>query len=228
MTRTGRPRTRPTLRSVAVVALTVTCAAACGVPGDGTTRTIAADKVPYNLLAPAPKSAATPTVTGPAVTTPQIFLVNAEDQLVPHPQPLVASGLSPVVSDLLTQLAAGPTEEERGLGLASALGPDIHLQLIDVVDRVARVEVTSSGPPPAADRLPLAVGQIVLTVTSVDGVDRVQFVRDGADIEAPLPGGARTSEPVSASDYESLLAPSAARAEKVAPVPEPSDAARTP
>jgi hypothetical protein len=49
------------------------------------------------------------------------------------------------------------------------------------------------------------MAQLVFTVTSVQGIDRMQLVRNGRTIEVPLPGGARTSEPVGAGDYLRLL-----------------------
>ena len=74
-----------------------------------------------------------------------------------------------------------------------------------MTERVARISVVPSEKPPTADRLPLAVAQIVFTATSAEGVDRVQLLRNGRIIEVPLPGGARTSAPVGAGDYLELL-----------------------
>lgn len=214
--------TRRAARQLAAVVAAV-AVAGCGVPSDGAVRTLDADRVPYDLLRAAPAQTPTPSVTGPAVTVPQVFFLDGEDQLVPQEQPVEASGLVPVVDALLAHLASGPSEQLRAVGLGSALGPDVGLDLVDVVDGVAQIQVTPSSQSPAADRLPLAVGQVVLTVTSVDGVDRVTFLQDGVPIEAPLPGGARTSAPVSASDYSSLLDTAAGRAEKAVPgTPLPS------
>jgi hypothetical protein len=200
--------------AAAVLALT-----SCGVPTNGSTRALDAENVPYDLLRTAPAGTPVPTVTGPTVTVPQVFFLDVDDQLVPQRQPVEASGLAPVVQSLLARLVAGPNDEQRAAGLGSALGPDVQLDLVDVVDGTASIEVTPSSQTPAADRLPLAIGQVVLTVTSVDGVDRVTFLQAGAPIEAPLPGGARTSQPVTAADYSTLLASTAERAEKVAPAP---------
>ena len=217
--RHGRQRRRAVIVVLLMLALT-----ACGVPRDGTTRTVQSDKVPYNLLAPTPARSANPTVTDRPVTVPQLFFVDADDQLVPQAQPLAASGVEPVVRGLLQRLSAGPTELERGRGLSSALGPGVKLRLVGLSEGLATIEVSPSEPAPAADRLPVAVGQIVLTVASVDGVDFVRFVQHGVGIEAPLPGGARTAQPVGASDYVSLLAPSASRATKAKPGPSASGA----
>lgn len=218
MRSSSSPRTRAAPAPFVVLVLLALATSACGVPRDGTTHTIDAKKVPYNLLAPAPDASEGPVVSGQTVT-PQVFFVNGDDLLVPQPEPVEASGVQSVVSDLLRRLAAGPSEQERDLGLANALGPDTGLRLVDLSDRIARIEVIPSGPSPAADRLPLAVGQIVLTVTSVDGVDQVRFALAGADIEAPLPGGVRTSTPVGPADYASLVAPFAGPVTKAEPGP---------
>jgi hypothetical protein len=203
-------------------ALAIVGVAGCGVPQGGQVRAIDGDMVPYGLLSPAPTESSSSPTPGSDVTTPQVFFLNSEEQLVGLKQSLEPAGLEPVVSALLARLVAGPTEQERDEGIASALGPDVKLKLVGVKDRLALIEVTPSTNAPTADRLPLAIGQIVLTVTSVDGVDRVQLFRQGAAIEAVLPGGERTSEPVSASDYMSLLAPTAFRLEKAEPGPSPS------
>ncbi|HEX6935924.1 MAG TPA: GerMN domain-containing protein [Actinomycetes bacterium] len=210
-----RTRLAGQARTLALVCLTAL--AACGVPQDGTTRAVDPDDVPYRLLETAPAPSPSATVTGPVVTVPQVFFVNRDAQLVPQRQPLDATGLEPVVAALLDRLADGPSEQQRDIGLASALGPDVGLRLVDVVDAVARIEVTPSTQSPTADRLPVAVGQVVLTVTSVDGVDRVVLVQDGRAVEVPLPGGELTAEPVSAGDYSALLASTAARPEKASP-----------
>ena len=50
-----------------------------------------------------------------------------------------------------------------------------------------------------------AVAQIVLTATSVPGVDAVLLTLDGDPVEAPLPSGELTSAPLTETDYEPLL-----------------------
>lgn len=192
--------------AAALASVTVT---GCGVPQDETTRVIDPARVPYDLLGSGAGTGSgpmpSPTASGQAVVAPQVFFLDAEQQPVGLRQEPDGIGVTSVVSDLLVRLSAGPTDEERAEGLSSALGPGVRLKLIDVRDQVARVAVVPSEPLPPADRIPLAVGQIVFTVTSVDGVDRVQLVRRSRTIEVPLPGGARTSEPVGASDYLRLF-----------------------
>lgn len=193
--------------SMALVAALVSIGtAACGVPQDATTRPIDPTRVPYDLLDTDPAHAPGPTPNGRDPVVPQVFfLVEETFRPVPRPPDPGVVGVEPVTAEVLARLSAGPTEQERAEGMSSALGPGVGLTLLEVTDRVARISLEPSDQPPPADRAPLAVGQLVFTVTSVDGVDRVQLLRDGRTIEVPLPGGARTVEPVGASDYLSLL-----------------------
>ncbi len=204
----------------ALLAASIAVLVACGVPTGGSTRTVDPETVPYALLSPAPSAdptapaglspsaTATPTTPGTAVASPLVFLVD-EDLLVAVPvvDPPAFGDPEAMVRTALTQLSAGPDEDQRRAGLASALGSDVDLRLVDLADGTARVDVVLPSRDPAPDQLPLAVGQIVLTVTSVTGVDDVVLVQDGEEIEMPLPGGARTSDPVDAADYQDLLAP---------------------
>lgn len=208
-------RDRCPLSSVARRAATtvgvVLLLAACGLPHNSTTRTIATDDVPYRLLDPAPTSSPSPSSTHDIKTTPQVYFVNQDNELEPHVQPLKVAAVDEVVEALLAALAAGPAPADRKRGLATALGPGAALKLIEVRRGTARVAITPGGRPPDAERLPLAVGQVVLTVTSAEGVDRVVFVHDGDPVAVPLPGGEQTSEPVTAQNYASLLSETAVR-----------------
>jgi len=175
----------------------------CGVPTNGTTVPIEATDVPYGLASSTP-STTTPdgptAATGP--TTAQVFFLDADLVLVPVP----ADGPGQV-QDLLDQLAQGPDAEQRNLGFQSALGPDVTLSADPVQNGVVTVEVVALAQDPSADRLPLAVGQIVLSLTSVPGVRGVMLQRDGQAREVPLPGGVLTSRVLTAQDYLSLTVP---------------------
>lgn len=205
--------------SALVVALVCAGATGCGVPQDSTARVVDRSQVPYDLLGTGPGATPGPDDTGGGLGVPQIFLVDATGRPVPQPQEVDAVGVSAGVTELLERLAAGPTDEARAQGLSSALGAGMRLELLEVTDRVARLSVQASDQPPPADRLPLAIGQIVFTATSVDGVDRVQLVRRGRPIEVPLPGGALASGPVGASDYLRLLTDPSPTAPPIIPTP---------
>lgn len=214
---TGVKRAR--LGRLLLAALVCTSVAACGVPGDGATRTVASDEVPYRLLARNLGAPPSSPPNGRVVTVPHVYFLDQDDRLVAQRLPVDGIGLVFVENVVLEALAAGPTEDQRGIGLGTALGPGVQLKLVDVVDGTARISVTPSTRNPAADRLPLAVGQVVLTAASIDGVDRVLLLQNGQPVEAPLPGGEQTSAALLASDYSSLLADSTSRPQKAVPTP---------
>lgn len=185
--------------------------AACGVPRDEAPVRVSADRVPYNLLAPSAPPVVTPTPRGPVatVTEHQVYFVNGDDLLVPFPVPQESAGVDVLESTLLARLAAGPSEDQRAAGMSSALPPAIQFSVTAVEDGVAAIRLAGSTEPLSADRLPLAVGQIVLTATSVEGVDAVVLMRGDEPVDVPLPDGEQVSGPVGAASYLSLVAPTA-------------------
>jgi spore germination protein GerM len=108
---------------------------------------------------------------------------------------------------LMRLLSGGPTERQRAAGLSTALTPGVVIDVLGTKGEVALVQVESQAKDPPADRLPLAIGQVVLTATAVPGIAAVQLIRDGMAVEVPLPGGALTSQPLSRADYRELLRP---------------------
>ncbi|GAB2681460.1 GerMN domain-containing protein [Thalassiella azotivora] len=192
-----------------VLALVVAagCLAACGAPHEGRSRSLEPTQVPYGLLNPPPAPTASPTDAPPGRTVPQVYLLDADDRLVPQASTVDATGLRSVARQVLAQLAAGPTESQRRAGLSSALGPEVTLELLEIEGTTATVEVELPTREPSADRLPLAVGQIVLSLTSVAGVESVRLVQDDERVAAVLPGGNRAEGAVRATDYLPLLAP---------------------
>ena len=200
---------RVRLARVLLASAAVLLPCACGLPRDGAATPVPPTAVPYNLLSPAPSDASAPAPTE-RTTAPHLYLVNVDEELVPVRTPVEARGLDPVEARLLEQLTAGPTERQRRLGLASALTPGTRIRLVGTHGGTATIEVQRGPQEPSADRLPLAVGQVVLTATSVQGITAVQLTREGRPMEVPLPGGALTSEPLTAADYAALVVPSAA------------------
>ena len=112
---------------------------------------------------------------------------------------------SRAVAAVLAQLSRGPSDQDRAAGLGTALGPDTAIRLAALDGAVARIDIAAGDQVPAPARVPLAVGQVVLSVTSVPGVAAVLMTRDGSPVEVPLPGGALTDQPVTASDYGTLI-----------------------
>jgi hypothetical protein len=177
----------------------------CGLPGSGSARVVDDDTVPTRLLdRHSPSSGSTATIGVPE-RVPVVFWLVDEDRLTPTAaQASCAEPADVVVGRLLGALAAGPTDEARAAGRSTAIPPESVPQLVEIRAGTAVVEVDPETPI-SADRLPFAVGQIVLSVTSAPGVSSVSLVNDDAPVQQPLPGGALTDEPVSADDYAALV-----------------------
>jgi spore germination protein GerM len=109
-----------------------------------------------------------------------------------------------VVQQLLGALVAGPSEQARAARRSSAIPPDSGLDLVSIVDGTVQVAIEPETSL-SAERLPVAVGQIVLTVTSAPTVRSVVLVADGEPVQVPLPGGVLTDGPVTGDDYSDLL-----------------------
>ena len=97
--------------------------------------------------------------------------------------------VAPMLQSLLNRLAVGPTDRERARGLVTDLGPASTIVLRNVSGGTASIDLQSNSQDPSASKLPVAVGQIVMTATSIVGVDRVVFVRDGTVLPVPGPDG---------------------------------------
>jgi spore germination protein GerM len=189
----------PPLVWTALVVLTL---AACGVPA--TSPPTAITEVPYNLMETAVPP--TPQRTTPARRGPFIYWLNATDQLTATEAGTMTSDAADAAAAVLSGLAQGPSEPERLIGVSTALGPDVSLTVNRVEGGRADIDVQIGPRGPSARRLPLAVGQIVLSLTSISGIDSVWLMSDGTPIEAPLPDGALTARPLTAEDFTALVA----------------------
>lgn len=176
----------------------------CGVPGNGHVRTVDADAVPYHLLEADP-SASVPSDGGPVPRmVPVVFWLLGERLVPATTGGACTDSPEELVKRLLAELAVGPDEDDRAAGRSSALPPASGLRLVGIVNETAQVEM-DSGTSISADRLPVAVGQIVLSLTSSPGIGKVTVLSSGEPVQVPLPGGALTTRAVSAEDYAGLL-----------------------
>ncbi len=190
------------LTGTAYLVMVALVAAACGVPTQGPPVTIT--RVPYGLTQAEPSAPSTPAPTG--TERPYVYLVR-DQVLVPVKASATDLGdPARAVAEVLAQLADGPSDADRSAGLSTALGPDTGFRLTGFDDGVARIDIAAGEQVPAPSRVPLAVAQVVLSVTSVPGVDSVLISRDGTPVELPLPGGALTAAPVTGRDYAGLVA----------------------
>ena len=177
---------------------------ACGVPTGGEPGTIPASEVPYGLAAP--RSSTPPATSSPArEDRPRIYLVNPDGVLVASGRSVSGDGPQDRLRDLLRQLATGPTTGERDDQLTTSLPPEARLSVTALEGGTATVDLAGTDQSPSGRQSRRAVGQIVLTATSLPGVDAVLLTHDGQPLEAPLPSGELTSAPLTADDYSALL-----------------------
>jgi len=214
---TARP-----VRALAVLAV-LAVLTGCGVPTGGEPSTIAATDVPYGLA----ESSPVPTpVTPPEakVDAPRVYWVTAADTLVPRSREVSGTTRRARLTDLLEQLAAGPAAVERDEQLSTALPPEVRLSVTGLDGGTATIDLDALAEAPAGVSGRRAVAQVVLTATSVPGVDAVLLELAGAPIEAPLPDGALTDRPLTAQDYAAatVAAPSVLDAPSAVPAEPPS------
>lgn len=203
MTRCSGARTVARL-CLAAATSTVMLVTGCGLPSGGSVQRVDDDTVPYRLLEPAGPSSAATVPTGRPVGTPVVIWVTA-GHLMPEATDGTCSAEPEILVDqLLDTLAAGPSDDTRGDGASSAIPPDSQLELLEITGDTAEVNMESETSL-SAEQLPVAVGQVVLTVTSVPTIRSVELVNDGEPLQVPLPGGVLTSEAVTAADYADLL-----------------------
>jgi len=176
----------------------------CGIPTGGQPRTIAASDVPYGLASPVPGPTTVPTVE-PLVDPSQIFLVDAGDRLVPRGRDVDGDSRAERLEALLAALASGPTSAERDEQLSTALPPDVRLRVGENSEGIVTIDLDGAAEAPSGLASRRAVAQIVLSATSVPGVDAVRLTLAGQPVEAPLPSGELTSAPLTAADYAGLL-----------------------
>ena len=179
----------------------------CGVPPPGTSATIPATQLPYGLDQRAARPT-TPAALPSLAQGPAVWLVR-DSALVPVAAPrVVTDSTDPkAASDaMIARLANGPNEADLGAGYRTALGPTMTLHLLRVDEGVAVVELNpgDSGPG-GASQLPLAAGQVVLTLTSVPGVESVRIEQRGRPLSVPLPSGVLTTRALTEDDYLPLV-----------------------
>jgi spore germination protein GerM len=185
--------------------LIATALTGCGVPTGDSPHLIAPSDVPYGLGQAAPTSAAPPS-TPAATKDARVFFMDAQDRLVARARDVGVGSREERLEELLGSLAAGPTEEELGDQLSTALRPDIDLSVKALRTGIVTVDVGGVEGAQNGGESRDAVAQIVLTATSLPWVDGVLIASEGETVEAPLPSGELTSAPLTADDYSDLVA----------------------
>lgn len=103
--------------------------------------------------------------------------------------------------ELIEELMAGPTDDERNRGYESAIPPGIRV--IEVTPAGDRVTIDLSGPLTSlpTDELIAALAQIVYTVSEGFFIREATITIDGAEVSWPRQDGTLTDRPLTIFDY---------------------------
>ena len=204
------------MRAITLAVAAIFALAGCGVPVQNAAQPIPAGVIPSPPLSPAPTP--TPQETPTPAPPPEPVLVDTrvwfvrEDGLVG-----VETAVTPPVTaaQVVEELSIGPTAEDIVDGLRTvSRDPLTGASLVSVVsepqpDPNGRTLVTVSFGAAFAALPPteqvLLLGQVVLSLTSME-IDAVAFVDDGGSpVAVPLPDGRLLDVPAVARDYASLI-----------------------
>jgi spore germination protein GerM len=171
----------------------------CGVPDDGAPRAITESALPAEIVDP---PTTTSTTTDVATSVIEMFLV--DDSILAAVQREVIQPVEPTA--VLEQLLVGPSEDERAEGLTTQLSSGWELRGADLAGRTLVIDLGSETIEVLEGQSQRqAIAQLVLTATSLAGIDDVLIQIDGNP--RPLPtddGEADGATPVDRDDYRSL------------------------
>jgi Sporulation and spore germination len=186
---------RRALHVVAVIALAMVGAVACGVPADDDASKLPNRDVPFGLLDQ--EAGSNPADAGQAGAF-VYFAKNGQ---------LVASSrnLAPPITarSLVNSLSRGPNRVEIAAGLRSAL-PDGAIGRVSLASGTARVDLERPFTELSSSDQITALGQLVYTLTGQPGVGLVRFTLMGASTEVPRADGSLTPARVSRDDYAAI------------------------
>lgn len=178
--------------------------AACG--GDGSVRLLGPDELPGDIYAPP-----SPTPTEAPDREVLIWFVSS-DALVSTVR--LVSGGEDLAEFSLRALLQGPEPDERDAGLRTVIPDGAELLGVSMDDGVAEVNLSKGFELGAEQReLLLRLGQVVYTVTGLEGVRSVRFLIDGEPVSVVDEGGT-PREVVSRRDYGGLTTPPTPAAEE--------------
>lgn len=199
-------------------------------------RTIPADDVPHNLLATATESASSDSPTKPSIQSPRVYFLKSPGTLGPFPAKVTSTDTRDGISELLAALTAGPSQAQKEDSVRTVIPVGAELKLVSISDGRALISVATDPSAVRREDLPYFAAQIVLTLTSVQGVDSVLFQNnEGERQSAVLPDGSATNEPLTTGVYSGYLqeelvpSPTSATAPSTSASPTaPSDTAPSP
>lgn len=143
-----------------------------------------------------------------AAGTNRIFLLAPDDPEQPQRlrSVLRAGPTGPTAAgDILSSLFSGPNSEERAGQLDTAIPADARVLTTVTVGEQVTVDVTDAFDELTPDGLRLAVAQIVVTATGIDGIESVVLRVDGERRVWPIGSGELVDRPLTAFDYPGLV-----------------------
>ena len=186
-------------RVAAVVVVLAAVVASCGVATDDGPRALPRSDVPFDLLAP---STTTVSSTTPVAVTTEVPVYLVAGGRLTDVRRLVES--PPSLFRALESLLAGPTAEESGAGLRSAVTNQSRLLSVRVQSGVATIDLSGEFAGIGGQEQILALAQLVYTATAAQGVLGVRFSLDSKAVEVPRGDGTLTQEPLGRTDYAGL------------------------
>jgi hypothetical protein len=184
-----------------MAAVVLALASACGVPEDDSPQELSAEAVPADLLE-TPTSTTAPIQEPPLERQAELFFVDGEGELQGVTREVEDQSPQAIISALLAT-----DTQTLDPGLTSNIPPETTLLDISVDDEgdVLSIDLSNQFDDITGDSYIAAVAQIVFTAEAA-GFDAVAFQVDGERIRVPDGDGAQQDEPVTALDYQSLLA----------------------
>lgn len=182
------------MRSLRLLIGLVLAVTACGIPIDAEPEVVDVE-VDDSPVSPGPIPGDLAAVSMYLISDETLVRVTRD---LPDPQSLEA---------ILGSLLEGVTEPEERSNLRSSIPTATRVLRIEREGNLARIDLSREFAAVGGGEEILAVAQIVLTATSVDGIDLVALLLEGVPTDAPVASGALSIEPVSAADYASLISP---------------------
>lgn len=174
--------------------VTLAFVTACGVPVEAEPEEIVLDVEPP------------PQIEEPVredLASVSIYLVR-DDSLVHATRDLPAPARPDAI---LASLFEGVTDPERRADLRTSIPPGSEVLEVREDGPVLRLDLSRDFAAVGGEEEIHAVAQIVLTATSIEGVELVAFELEGVPTDVPVASGALSVEPVGPDDYLELLGP---------------------
>jgi len=177
---------------IQTLALLTILTVACGIPIDAEPEILTIEiEDPPDIVEPTPEDLA----------SVSLYLVR-EDELV-----LVTRNLpAPTdLSDVVESLLDGVTDPEARADLRTSIPAGTEVIGMEISGEVLTLDLDREFTAVGGEQEILAIAQIVLTATSVEGVGMVAFEIEGVPTAVPVASGALSETAVSSDDYSDLI-----------------------